>query len=177
MKVLASVQLVQLHIQNKQQHRGAATTGNKFSSVGKERATNSALYLLNNLRSWVAPNIKRTIVLPGKNESQYPYSVSKVMHNINKTFLKCICWKSLSFQKASLRCPAALQEGCESVGTGSCRWRPESSWKTSFLGLQFNSVIRWLPLAGVCLPGIYYTRNSMVIAVLGAGRRGYVFCR
>lgn len=68
MKMLTLVQFVWLHIQNKLLQRGAAPASNKVPSGVKETATNSALYLLNNLKSWVAPNVKGTI-LPGKNDS------------------------------------------------------------------------------------------------------------
>lgn len=88
----------------------------------------------------------------------------------------CIFWKLLSVWKASLHAQLHCKKDV-SFGTGFCPWRPERSWKTSFLGLQFNSVIRWLPLAGLCLWGIYYTRTSLVIALLGAGERSWVFCR
>lgn len=78
-------------------------------------------------------------------------SVSKVMHDVNKTFHKCHCSNCAfagSYCLESLpRCSAALWRGYESFGAGFCPWRPERSWKTSFLGLQFNSAIRWLPRA------------------------------
>lgn len=103
------------------------------------------------------------------------------MCSVRKTVFKCYrsncAFAEITELLESLSVPSCLVRRCQCVGTGSHRWRPGRSWKTSFLGLNCNRGFRWLPLAGLCLAGFRCSSSSRLITLLGASQRFRLFHR